>query len=110
MAIRRDNKGRFAGGGGGSGGGGKKPSQKSVANPGSKAAANRDAAKAAGLTFSAFMKQKAKAGRQVDKTQETKRLNSNRSSKVRDQDLNKMQGRSWQEVRASVRSRQGRSV
>lgn len=96
MAIRRDSKGRFSGSGG-------------VANPGSKAAANRAAAKAAGMSFGAFMKQKAKEGRKIDKAQEQKRLATNRKARALSKESKKNEGRSWQEVRASVRRRQGRS-
>ena len=100
MPIRRDSIGRFAGGSGG----------KAAVNPGSKAAANRAAAKAAGMTFGAYVKAKAKAGRKVDKAQEAKRITSNRKARVEIGAAKKMEGRSWQAVRASVRRQQGRSV
>ncbi len=103
MAQRRDSRGRFSGSGvGGAGSGG-------VANSGSKAAANRAAAKAAGMSFGAFMKQKAKEGRKIDKGQEQNRLTTNQKTRALSKESKKNEGRSWQEVSASVRRQQGRS-
>lgn len=100
MAQRRDRLGRFAGSGGGG---------SSKANPGSKAAANRAAAKAAGMSFGAFMKIKAKEGRKTDKSQEQNRLAKNRASRSLDKKSKKNENRSWQEVRDSIRKKQGRT-
>jgi len=100
MAQRRDRLGRFAGTGGSGG---------AKANPGSKAAENRAAAKAAGMSFGAFMKMKAKEGRKIDKAQEQNRLTKNRASRSLAKKSKTNENRSWQEVRDSIRKSRGRS-
>jgi hypothetical protein len=102
MAQRRDSKGRFASG---SGSGGSSGSSKSVVNPMSKAAQNRAEAKRLGMTFGAYLKMKAKAGRKEDKAQNAKRLADNRKRKALDAFAKKNEGKSWQEVRDGIRRR-----